>query len=81
MASCDSSHKMEYFLQKVEPGSTLRDMFSEKCGVSKLYPPPKKIIIITYENCTPPPPPLAITIFKMHRSNFRAITRFETLAK
>ena len=25
--------------------------FSEKCGVTKLYPPAKKKI--TYENCTP----------------------------
>ena len=37
--------------------------------------PPK---ITTYENCTLPRP-LAITIFKMLRSNFCAITRFETL--
>ena len=26
--------------------------FSEKCGVTKLYPPPQKKKI-TYENCTP----------------------------
>ena len=76
----DSAHKQASF-RRTLAGRLLRPRdgrgFSEKCGVSKLYP-----LKQLHMKIVPPPLPssLAITIFKMHRSNFCEITRFETLA-